>query len=334
MTDTSELPPSPGYLATGQTLCHDANGREIPCEGSGQDAESSPGAPWPEPRLTGHGDTVRDALTGLVWYRDALPAGFPLSWDEALDHVAGMNADVAGGHADWRLPNRREMRSLISHAERVPALPAGHPFHNLRTAWFWTATTYAADPRYAWYVHTEGGRMFYGRKDTPSMLLPVRGTSPVLPDTGQRTHHDADGRDDAGGHGVPWPEPRLIAEGDVVRDALTGLVWTRDADLTDGPVPWADAFETARRLERGQHAGLTRWRLPTINELESLVDAAAAAPALPEEHPFRNVGEAYWSSTNSAFEPDWAMCLYMHKGAVGVGYKTGEGFGTWCVCDP
>jgi hypothetical protein len=41
--------------------------------------------------------------------------------------------------------------------------------------------------------------------------------------------------------------------------------------------------------------------------------------------------EAYWSSTTSAFEPDWCMALYMHKGAVGVGQKKDENFSVWAV---
>jgi len=73
------------------------------------------------------------------------------------------------------------------------------------------------------------------------------------------------------------------------------------------------------------------WRLPNINELESLVDASRDSPALPEGHPFKNAREAYWSSTTSFYETDWAYCLYLHKGAVGVGHKPGAEFSVWAV---
>lgn len=44
------------------------------------------------------------------------------TWQESLDFIAGMNAEQYQGHGDWRLPNRRELRSLISHQTRRPAL--------------------------------------------------------------------------------------------------------------------------------------------------------------------------------------------------------------------
>jgi hypothetical protein len=54
-----------------------------------------------------------------------------------------------------------------------------------------------------------------------------------------------------------------------------------------------------------------------------------AAPALPDRHPFLNVLDTYWSSTTSAFEPDWAWAMYLKKGAIGVGEKGGRHFFVW-----
>jgi hypothetical protein len=45
------------------------------------------------------------------------------------------------------------------------------------------------------------------------------------------------------------------------------------------------------------------------------------------------VRAAYWSSTTSAFEPDWAWALYLDNGAVGVGQKRGRHFNVWAVAD-
>ena len=80
-------------------------------------------------------------------------AEFPLAWKEALDHIATMNRDKALGFTDWRLPNRRELRSLMSHQTRKPALPEGHPFVNVFSGWYWTSTTAAINTAYAWYIH-------------------------------------------------------------------------------------------------------------------------------------------------------------------------------------
>ncbi|MDO9221232.1 MAG: DUF1566 domain-containing protein, partial [Thiobacillus sp.] len=111
------------YLDTGQRTCHADDGCEILCEGSGQDASFAVGAPWPEPRFEVRDDEVMDRLTGLIWCRSANLAGFPLTWQEALDFVAILNREQRFGQRDWRMPNRRELRSLLSLQTKLPALP-------------------------------------------------------------------------------------------------------------------------------------------------------------------------------------------------------------------
>ncbi|MBU2548231.1 MAG: DUF1566 domain-containing protein [Proteobacteria bacterium] len=330
------------YLNTGQRLCYDEAGRIVPCPGSGQDAETRPGLPWPAPRFETRGPTVLDRLTGLVWTREANPAEFPLTWSEALDYASGLNERAYLGYDDWRLPNRRELRSLIGHQTRKPALPQDHPFQNVFVNWYWTSTSAAINPAFAWYVHFEGGRMFYGKKTQSYMLWPVRGTgSPVLPATGQITCHDEAGRimpcpdsgqDGALRLGLPWPKPRFESRGFAVLDRLTGLLWDREAGLNGELVTWTRALETAAGLNRTAPAGEGSWRLPTINELESLVDAERFDPALTAGHPFISPGETYVSSTTSAFEPDWCMVLHLRKGAVGVGRKNAPHYLVWPVC--
>lgn len=329
-------------LRTGQITCHDTAGREIPCRGSGQDAEFLQGVPWPEPRFEQNEETALDRLTGLTWTRDANPVGFPLTWAEALSYISEMNKEGTFGYSDWRLPNRRELRSLMSHQTRRPALPEGHPFVNLFSGWYWTSTTAMINPAYAWYVHMEGARMFYGNKEQFELLLPVRGRGyGVIPATGQKECYDSrgerisckgSGQDGEFRFGLPWPAPRFRVKDDSAVDRLTGLCWSRNADLAGGPVTWPEAFETMERLNQGTNANL-RWRLPNINELESLVDCGMHSPALPAGHPFEQVREFYWSSTTSMFEPDWAWALYLAKGAIGVGQKRGPHFFLWSVRD-
>ncbi|MFW5722742.1 MAG: DUF1566 domain-containing protein [Desulfohalobiaceae bacterium] len=331
-------------LQTGQSQCYDTEGTPISCPGSGQDGEFQAGLPWPELRFEESGDgLVLDRLTGLTWTRDANPGGFPLSWPEALVYVAGLNQQEHLGCADWRLPNRRELRSLIDWQATRPPLPHDHPFENVFQGWYWTSTNAAIQPAYAWYVHLQGARMFYGRKkDQYFMVWPCRGpSSPVLPRTGQSHCFDASGKeipcagtgqDGELRLGAAWPEPRFEIHDQAVLDRLTSLLWQRDTDLTEGPVTWQQALDAVARLN--EHSGISQWRLPNINELESLVDCSRHNPALPRDHPFLNTREGYWSSTTSVFEPSWSWVLYMHKGAVGVGYKSGAHFFVWPVSGP
>lgn len=327
-------------LQTGQSRCYDRDGREIPCPGSGQDGEFRSGLAWPEPRFVSRDMGVEDRLTGLVWSRDANPGGYPVTWTEALVAVAALNRSGELGFTDWRLPNRRELRSLVSAQTRKPALPAGHPFVNVFLGWYWTSTTAAINPAYAWYMHQEGARMFYGRKDQYYLYWPVRGESRVLPRTGQRSCCDGSGlaidcvgsgQDGEFQLGLVWPEPRFVAGEEVVEDRLTGLIWLKNSDPAGQVLDWNGALAQVTALNRTRPGGLTGWRLPDINMLESLVDCSRAEPALPANHPFTNLREGYWSATTSYFEPAWAWVLYLQKGAVGVGHKPGATFHAWPV---
>ncbi|GAB6060053.1 Lcl C-terminal domain-containing protein [Desulfonatronum parangueonense] len=328
-------------LQTGQTKCYDERGRELDCGETIQDGRFRHGLIWPEPRFQVDADLVLDRLTGLVWPRNANLGEFPMTWSEALDFVAQLNREQALGHDDWRLPNRRELRSLMSYQTKRPSLPEGHPFTDVVLGWYWTSTSAAINPAYAWYVHLEGARMFYGRKNQYYMLWPVRGGNPeIMPRTGQRHCYDPDGQaiacegtghDGEFGFGAHWPQPRLETRSEVVLDRLTGLTWLRRADLTRGPVSWKHCLEAVEALRLERFAGISDWRLPNINELESLVDCSRHNPALPPDHPFSDVGEGYWSSTTSYFETDWAWVLYLHKGALGVGFKVNPDFLVWPV---
>ena len=181
--------------------------------------------------------------------------------------------------------------------------------------------------------------MFYGNKKDPSMGWPVRGESSILAQTGQKSCFGVTGdtiscegslQDGALQMGKSWPEPRFRLTPHGVLDEMTRLIWARDADLA-GLLDWQGALDRIKAIN--SNSRLT-WHLPNINELESLVDASQANPALPVDHPFENTNEAYWSSTTSFFEPDWAYALYLHKGAVGVGFKQKAEFYSWPVAGP
>jgi hypothetical protein len=164
---------------TGQAKCWDVNGNEISCAGTGQDGEYRKGATWPFPRFEDHGDgTATDKLTGLVWLTNANCTLFfsgdttgenRRDWDEALtaaNLLAGGYCGLSDGSSagDWRLPNVRELLSLIDYGQTHPALPPGHPFTDVQMLnWgYWSSdtllnTTFNSE-EYAWLVGmTHGG---------------------------------------------------------------------------------------------------------------------------------------------------------------------------------
>ncbi len=187
----------------------------------------------------------------------------------------------------------------------------------------------------------DGARMFYGGKEKSYFLWPVRGRNhDVVRTTGQKYCFDEKGRrisctgtgqDGEYQYGKPCAENHTMqSKRDIlVRDPVTNLHWLKNANLTHEPVSWPQALQAISLLNK--QGGSKNWRLPNINELESLVDCAQANPALPNNHLFADVQDAYWSSTTSMFEPDWAWALYLKEGAVGVGQKSGSHFYVWPV---
>ena len=132
------------------------------------------------------------------------------------------------------------------------------------------------------------------------------GTNPLvsLPATGQQTTYAAG--DDASMHkGVAWsPAARFTDnQNGTVTDNLTGLIWLKDAGCL-GNATWASAIAAVNQLASGA-CGLSdsskagQWRMPNLNELESLVDVSQSEPALTAGNPFENVSNGiYWSSTS------------------------------------
>jgi len=140
---------------------------------TGDDGDVQEGVALPGPRFRDHGNgTVTDDLTGLMWTKDANISS-QQGWTNATEYANSLNY---GGHSDWRLPNLRELQSLMDYGNHGPALPSGHPFTDAGGTgrYYWTSTTYANKTSSAWYVATGGGRADRGAKTGSHYVWPVR----------------------------------------------------------------------------------------------------------------------------------------------------------------
>jgi hypothetical protein len=63
--------------------------------------------------------TVSDSATGLMWAQD--DSGQGMDWEAALAWVQEMNAANYLGYNDWRLPNAKELQSLVDYARSPDA---------------------------------------------------------------------------------------------------------------------------------------------------------------------------------------------------------------------
>jgi hypothetical protein len=139
---------------------------------SRDDGDLKKGASWPSPRFVVSGDCVTDNLTGLMWSKDANPAGLPITWQQSLDYA---NSLTLCGRSDWRLPNRKELLSLIDRSRYSPALTTDHPFVNVPDQFYWSSTTYAASKTRAWLLSMRYGNVSTSVKSSNSFnVWPVR----------------------------------------------------------------------------------------------------------------------------------------------------------------
>lgn len=106
------------------------------------------------PDLTDNGDgTVTDAASGLMWTQ--ADNGIELGWEDALAYAQSANAQVLFGHDDWRLPNIKELQSLVDYARSPDTTdsPAIDPIFDsteitneagqVDWGWIWSSTTHS-----------------------------------------------------------------------------------------------------------------------------------------------------------------------------------------------
>ena len=117
-------------------------------------------------------DAVRDDNTGLVWEKS--PQIPTATWNGA--RFTCINKNV-GGQKGWRLPSIPDLASLIdpSVAPPGPTLPSGHPFQNVQSAGYWSATTSAEDASDAWFVYFGRGFVDHDSKIRTGHVWCVRG---------------------------------------------------------------------------------------------------------------------------------------------------------------
>jgi hypothetical protein len=160
---------------------------------SRDDGALKKGVAWPIPRFTDNNNgTVTDNLTKLIWMKNANYWG-PLTWEDARWSASSLQAGYAGltdgsKPGDWRLPNLRELQSLIDYAFYYPALSntlgtgqwtEGNPFQGVQSStvgYYWSSSTSAfSSPADAWRVYFSNGDVSQCSKSTSNYVWCVRG---------------------------------------------------------------------------------------------------------------------------------------------------------------
>lgn len=143
-------------------------------------------ASTPTGQFVDHGDgTVTDIHTGLMWKQclEGLSGSgcatgtlLTFTWQGALQQPGVVNGGGGfSGHADWRLPNIKELRSIVEEQCMFPAINLTL-FPNDLGSYVWSSSPYAYVSDGAWDVNFDDGSAFfnYGRGGNRAVRL-VRG---------------------------------------------------------------------------------------------------------------------------------------------------------------
>lgn len=242
--------------------------------------------------------TVKDEKTGLMWTRDANIAGKKMSWFNAFRFIEKLNSQGYAGYSDWVLPAKEELQTLVDYAKiqgygynkGLYELFGKLGFKNTRLDdIYWSSTTATSNKTYAWFLSMLDVDVFEGTKLWEGYVLPVRGEKTIRLVSGIS-------------RGVI--KKRFEFSDLTAKDKKTRLIWTKDGDLTVKPLTLAEAYDFIKQLNNKEYAGYSDWRLPTKEELQTLIDFAKSKGY--NEHfyvLFNNIGfkklhmDFYWSST-------------------------------------
>jgi hypothetical protein len=152
--------------------------------------------PFPAPSFTDNGDgTITDDNTGLMWAAKDDAGGIhdndqTYTWANAVAiHIATLNTvPCFAGHCDWRLPDVRELQSIVSYQVAFPAAPAAFNTDCVASCTLpacsctsqgnhWSSTSFAADGAFAWVVNFTAGVVTTDGKGAQARVRAVRGGS-------------------------------------------------------------------------------------------------------------------------------------------------------------
>lgn len=115
---------------------------------------------------------------------------------------------------------------------------------------------------------------------------------------------------------------RFSRSDQVVTDSELGLMWQDDSAAKSVKKSWSSAKSYCTNLAL---AGYSDWRLPSYEELLSIVDYDRYKPAIMPA--FHNVASLYyWSSSVAVSDAKYAWDVNFKSGNTGYGSKAGEGY--------
>ncbi len=117
-----------------------------------------------------------------------------------------------------------------------------------------------------------------------------------------------------------FAKERYIIKNDYVIDNLTGLIWQRYSSPESN---WNEAKEYCKKSRTG---GFSDWRLPSIDELMTIVDKRRYAPSIYLKAFPDTKSDYYWTRTTNKKQPNKAWLVFFYYGYDYYYYKNNVGY--------
>ncbi len=112
--------------------------------------------------------TVTDNNTGLIWQQQGVDTTH--TWGYAVTYCEWLSYS---GYSDWRLPNIKELRSIVDNTKYNPAIDLIF-FPNTNASSYWSSTTYSYNSTYAWSARFFSGHVYIPNKSNLYYIRCVR----------------------------------------------------------------------------------------------------------------------------------------------------------------
>lgn len=233
------------------------------------------------PSFTDNGNgTITDNVTGLVWQKEDDGGG--RNYSDAVSYCQDLSL---GSISNWRMPGKQELQGIINYGNSSPAAFTAY-FTNTKSEVYWSEAFLTNDTDDIVFTFNDGSTTSI----SPNSLDYVRCVS-----GNSRQFHFIDNGDET------------------VSDAVTGLMWQKDGVNSENN--WEAAIEFCENLSL---AGHTDWRLPTIKELQSIVNYSQGENAIDSTY-FQQSDDGYWHSFYSSTPANASQIWYMDTDASGRG---------------
>jgi len=233
-----------------------------------------------------------DETTNLVWTNNSKDTTIKKDFTQAQDYCKNLNIDK---YSNWRIPSLKELFTIVDITNYNPAVK--DIFSYTAPSGYWSSDNYPLDNNLIMGINFYDGSDGLSNKTTTNYIRCVSGEE--------------------------------LANLSFVRDEIDEVVesskmvqFQDNSEVKENFVTYEDAISYCDKLDLSNKSD---WRIPTINELRSIVNRDNSNPAI--NHIFlNNANEFFWSSTPYQQNKEKIWTIFFRDGVDYQSLKTDKAY--------